>query len=288
MESSLEVLIPARNPGEVFRGTIDSLLAQSDRRFTVLISDNFSVGGTEGLAAAAEKLREGGLPTRIIRPPWEMGRVQHWNWLHHQSEADWLKPLFVGDSLEPDCFRACRAAIQAHPDLGFLFFGFHFQNPDGGRELALFRDSEGRIDPGTVPRRCMSEGNFFGGPVNVLYRRAAFQTAGGHLTSLPYLADFDLYARLAMQVPAWVIPQPLATFLRHEQRFTKGGSGTRRESMNAEQALEYALLRYAAAQAGYPVNAGAFAGPFARALRSLGLELVWRRLRRWRKRRAGT
>ena len=76
METSLEILIPARNPGEVFRDTIDSLLAQTDRRFSVLISDNFSSGGSEQIARAAERLRVGGLAARVIRPPWELGPVQ--------------------------------------------------------------------------------------------------------------------------------------------------------------------------------------------------------------------
>src|SRR5690348_1069158 len=98
---TIEVLIPVRNPTEVFAKTIDSLAAQTDKKFSVLISDNFSTRGTEHIEASLQTLSAAGISARKIQPPSELGRVEHWNWLHHQSQADWLKPLFAGDWLEP-------------------------------------------------------------------------------------------------------------------------------------------------------------------------------------------
>ena len=118
----------------------------------------------------------------------------------------------MGDSLEPDCLGVCRSIIEEHPELGVLWFGFRYERPDGTANGEHRFASEGRLDAATVVTRCLREGNFFGGPVNVLYRRAAFQATGGHQTSLPWLADFDLYARLAMQVPAWTTARMLGNF----------------------------------------------------------------------------
>lgn len=281
----IEILIPARNPGDVFTATIDSLLAQTDRGFTVLLSDNYSTSGAERIEEAARRLNAGGIPARIIRPPWELGRVQHWNWLHHQSEADWLKPLFVGDRLAPECIEACRATFTADPRLQFIFFQFYVHRGDE-TVLAKLGGLAGPVDPAEAARKAVLEGNFAGGPVNVLYTRSAFQTVGGHLTSLPLTADFDLYTRLATEVPACALARPLGHFVLHDQRFAKRGSGTRRESMNVEFFLAAALSAYASHGVGRPIPSGKL---FARLTR-LGAACVYegilraagRLRRRWR------
>jgi hypothetical protein len=250
----LEVVIPLRNPGEVFAKTIDSLLAQTDRRFSVLLSDNFSTSGADRIEEAARRLREAGIAARVIRPPCELGRVQHWNWLHHQSEAEWLKPLFVGDWLEPDCFAACRAVLDADPQLGFIFWQYLFHRGDE-THLCDCGQLSGRLDLSRLGEKAVFEGHFVGAPMNVLIRRAAFEALGGYHTSLPLMADFDLYTRLSMQVPSYVIARPLGHFVLHENRFARRGSGSRRESMNAEWFLVAALTSYAAHQAGHAIPA---------------------------------
>ncbi len=248
----IEIVIPARNPGEVFTATIDSLLAQTDRQFSVLLSDNYSTQGLERIEEAAQRLSQAGIPVRTIRPPWELGRVQHWNWVHHQSAADWLKPLFVGDWLEPDCLASCRAVIAADPELRFIFWYFRYHR---GEESYVCDCGQlaGRLDPKPLGRKAIFKGNFVGGPINVLYRRDAFEALGGYYTSLPLMADFDLYTRLAIQVPSHAIPRILGHFQLHENRFARKGSGLQRESMNAEWVLEAATIAYSSFTMGNPI-----------------------------------
>src|SRR5882672_9821567 len=123
---NLEILIPVRNPTEVFSKTIDSLAAQTDKNFSVLISDNFSTKGQEHLAAALEKLSAAGIAARKIQPPVELGRVEHWNWLHYQSQADWLKPLFAGDWLEPEYVTTIFKTAREEPSCGYIYCGFQY------------------------------------------------------------------------------------------------------------------------------------------------------------------
>src|SRR2546430_9365070 len=100
METDLQFLIPLRNPTDVLTKSIASLVTQSEKNFEVIISDNHSTSGQEFIEAALAALQEGSLAVKIVRPGRELGRVEHWNWLHYQATADWLKPLFVGDWLD--------------------------------------------------------------------------------------------------------------------------------------------------------------------------------------------
>src|SRR5436190_22050204 len=112
---TIEVLVPLRNPTDVFAKTIDSLAVQTDKNFSVLISDNFSTSGVAHIEDALAALAKAGVAARRIRPPVELDRVEHWNWVHHESGADWAKPLFAGDWLEPVYFARLRETIDAHP-----------------------------------------------------------------------------------------------------------------------------------------------------------------------------
>lgn len=287
---SLEVLIPVRNPSGVFSRTVESLLEQTDANFSVLISDNYSTRGLEAIEQATARLQAKGIAARVVKPPVELGRVQHWNWLHHQSTAEWLKPLFVGDWLEPNGLAVCRAAMARTPDAAFLLFQYFAHRDEQPSQVVPCPELAGRLEPAAVVHRAITHGNFLGSPISVLYRRWAFQAAGGHQTSLPYLADFDLYTRLALQVPTYVLPDVLGHFLFHPDRFAKSGSGRNRESMNFEYALTSQLFRYYAFTVGLAVPTGSFLRKSADLLGRAGWELLLRqggRLRRALAKRTG-
>src|SRR5207249_7634473 len=116
MRSFLEVVIPVRNPGDKLLDTIASLETQTDRSFDVLISDNFSTKGHEWIDGAISRLAVAGISARVVRPPFELGRVEHWNWAHGQAQSDWLKPLFVGDLLGHRYIETLRARVDARPE----------------------------------------------------------------------------------------------------------------------------------------------------------------------------
>ena len=161
---------------------------------------------------------------------------------------------------------------------------FYFRHHAG----AVTHDSvcagqSGLLEPGAAALTAIFRGNYLASPVSVLYRRDAFQIAGGHHPSLPLLADFDLYTRLAQQVPTLIVPRVLGHFLMHDHRYAKKGSGTRRESMNAEALLTTALLRYAAAWHGEPVPALPFARRMAALLSRWIQERLGRRAGHWKR-----
>lgn len=248
----IEIVIPARNPGDEFTRTIDSLLDQTDRRLSVLISDNYSSVGRDRIERARERLKAAGLSVRVVKPPRELGRVQHWNWAHHQSHADWLKPLFVGDWLEPHCLSVCYKTMAAQREIAFFFFYFRYHSGDRVADADCLGLS-GRVSAATAVHEAVFDRNFVGGPINVLYRRDAFELVGGHYTNLPLTADFDLYTRLATEVPTWVIPEYLGHFMLHADRFANRRSGKNREAMTYELLLDALHAAYGRAALGEPL-----------------------------------
>src|SRR5260370_18417531 len=118
---TLIIILPLRNPTAVLEQTAKSLAAQHDRRFSILISDNHSAKGREFIDGAISEFQKAGIAVRRVQPPVELGRVEHWNWAHHQAEAEWLKPVFAGDYLDLEFVAKLRAAIAAHPPCRYVF-----------------------------------------------------------------------------------------------------------------------------------------------------------------------
>ena len=115
MNAELEIILPVHNPDGSLLRTISSLTAQSDRQFAVLLSDNHSRTGLEQINASQARLSAAGIPARLVKPPEELKRIEHWNWAHSQSRAGWLKPLFPGEELKPAAAARFRQRIAACP-----------------------------------------------------------------------------------------------------------------------------------------------------------------------------
>lgn len=217
---NIEVLIPVRNPTEVFATSIDSLTAQTDKGFSVLISDNFSTKGGEHIEAALKKLSAAGIAARKIQPPSELGRVEHWNWLHGQSQADWLKPLFAGDWLDTSYMARLRETISANPACRYVFSEGYIHLP--GQEPAT---GTNRLAGRFCTAREMQDfvlrfGMYFGPPSAAAYARQAFTEAGGYDATLPICADSYLFCKMAALFGAFGMSGPLFHFQIHGARFS--------------------------------------------------------------------
>jgi glycosyltransferase involved in cell wall biosynthesis len=242
-EMNLEVLIPVRNPAEVFAQTIDSLAAQTDRDFSVLISDNFSTSGAEQIENALEKLSGAGIAARKIQPPSELGRVEHWNWLHQQSNADWLKPLFAGDWLEPAYVSRVRETAAATPACRYIYSNGYTHRP-GLPDFTAHNKWAGRFNTAREMQDVvLRHGMQFGPPSAAAYGRQAFLSAGGYDPKLPIAADSYLFCKLAAQFGAAGIQEKLVHFNIHAARFSTGLSEKRRETFCESISYFFKLAR---------------------------------------------
>ena len=262
----LEILIPIRNPTDVFDKTVESLALQTDKNFSVLISDNFSTKGQEHIAGALAKLATAGITACKIQPPAELGRVEHWNWLHEQSEADWLKPLFAGDWLEPIYVARLRETVAANPTCRYVFANGYPHRPGKAPETAP-NPWTGRFNPPKVMQPgVLRYGMQFGPPSAAAYERQAFRSAGGYEVKLPISADSYLFCKLAALFGVAGMSEPLFHFQLHAARFSHELPGKRREAFRENMTYYFKLARDVR-QAGGRIPVIAFSRLLARATR---------------------
>jgi hypothetical protein len=246
---TIEIVMPVRNPGEKLLESIESLTAQADRDFGVLISDNFSTSGVEWIDSAVKQLTAAGIAARVVRPPCEFGRVEHWNWAHSASEADWLKPLFVGDLLAPRYIEALRDRVATRPGARVVRCEFDLRTRAGTQPAGRAPCAVDSLTPAQFLDHYPHRGNWIGGPVNIVYHRLAWQLGGGYLPQFPACADLQLYVAMILRHGIELIREPLATFQLHTERFSHGIG---RRSVNGCFEL-WLILRHAR---NYCLNAG--------------------------------
>lgn len=223
----IEIVMPLRNPGAPLRESIASLTAQSDRDFSVLLSDNFSTSGAALVDECRSSLKTAGVKVRVVRPPFELGRVEHWNWAHHQSDARWLKPLFVGDTLAPAYIARLRERIASQSRARVVRCGFDLITPQGVIPAAEPPCAAERLLPTEFLAHFPQHGNWLGGPVNFAYEQTAWRGSGGYPVQFPGVADVCLYVSLVLRHGIELLPERLAAFHLHDQRFSHGIRGRR-------------------------------------------------------------
>ena len=242
---TLEIILPLRNPTAVIEQSIASLLAQSDRSFSVLLSDNHSTQGGEFIEAAANQLRAGGIAVRRVRPPQEIGRVEHWNWAHHEATADWLKPLFAGDWLDRHYVMRLRSAISANPQCRYIFASFVLHRAGMAAQTVESWWSGGFRRAAEMEQAVLRYGMQFGPPSAAAYERSAFVALGGYPTALPICSDSLMFCAMASRFGALGLAEPLCHFNIHGARFSTNLAEKRRETFG-ESLTYYLMLGYGA------------------------------------------
>jgi hypothetical protein len=242
---TLEFILPVRNPTEVLEQTVKSIAGQTDRGFSVLISDNYTTKGGEWIEAAMGEFQKAGIAARRIKPPVELGRVEHWNWAHYQANSEWLKPVFAGDWLELDYVAKLRAAAAANPACRYIFASYVLHRLNVAPET-VSSPWVGRFYPAAEMKTAVLRyGMQFGPPSVAAYERTAFIGAGGYPTPLPICSDGLLFCALASRYGALGMAEPLCHFNIHGARFSTG-LGEKRKFTFQETITYFWLLGYQA------------------------------------------
>lgn len=196
----VSVVMPVHNGMPYVEETIASILAQTMTDFEFVIGDN---GSTDGTAEALERWARRDSRIRLLRREGKSGLAGGGNWVVGESRAPLVAIAHADDLSHPDRLRRQADLLDSEPELdlvGTLWNGIdrdgrQVRPPDSWR---LVRGS---------PFAPFSHSS-------AMFRRAAFDRAGGYRPEAEYWEDLDLYYRIAALGRVGVIPETLAT-VRH-------------------------------------------------------------------------
>lgn len=198
--------MPVHNALPYLDEAVLSILEQSHRDFEFVIGDDASTdGSTEALRRwAAQDPR-----IRLLERRDNLGPAGSANWVAGEARGDLVARMDADDVSHPDRLRRQLAVLRQNADAALV----------GSPPIGI--DAGGR----TVRKqdRAPLPYGMFGPPIahgSILYRRAAFEAAGGYREQCRHWEDVDLYLRIARTGRLLVLPDAVY-YYRHTASSTR-------------------------------------------------------------------
>jgi glycosyltransferase involved in cell wall biosynthesis len=204
--TTLTIAIPYYSGRRYLRQAIDSVLAQDDPRWRLVICDDRGPEDGEELVSSYCDPR-----LRYIRNPQNLGMVGNWNRCLDAAETDLVTILHADDELLPNYCRRMLEAAERHPDAVGIYCRAQMIGPDGKRVLSppdlikRFIEPGGsgdRILSGEPAVRALARGNFIICPT-MCYRMSLLGTRR-FSSRWRFVQDLEFTTRLLLDGEALV------------------------------------------------------------------------------------
>lgn len=135
----ISVGMPVYNGERFLAAAIDSVLAQTQTDFELVIADNASTDSTPEICAdyAARDAR-----IRIVRNDQNIGAAGNYNLLVDEARGAFFRWHNADDLIDPRAHALCLAALQQHPD-AVLSYGLTMLIDEDGKRTDKFNDNLG-------------------------------------------------------------------------------------------------------------------------------------------------
>lgn len=217
--------IPCRDAARHLRPLLESLLAQSESSFRLVLVDDASVDGSVDLAR-----RVAGDRIEIHHNTKPLGIGGNWNRCAQLIETPYFCLAHQDDVYQPHFLGRLLAALDAAPDAGMAHCraeaidenGAPFHSP-AERYKEHFWQRQGTADRSAQYQR-LWRGNYVCCP-SVVYRTAAFRRAGPFRTDLSFALDWEYWFRLLRAGFGLVdVDAVLLQYRRHETAATRAAT----------------------------------------------------------------
>jgi glycosyltransferase involved in cell wall biosynthesis len=281
--TKISVVMPVYNAAALLDATIDSILEQTESDFELIVVDDGSVDDTPRLLA-----RRAAANLRVLRNDANIGLTRSLIAGCHAAQGKYIARHDAGDLSLPTRLEKQSALLDASSDLAFVACWTEFTGP----RLEHLSENHG-TGRAVEPMRVLdatSEKPMLDGPPHhgsVMFRRDAYENAGGYRAQFYYGQDWDLWYRLAERGKFQMVPEILYRARISPESISVEARGEQQEL--AELSLA-ALLARARGESDADIVAAAGrirkAPPLGRAARARGLYFIGEALRRNGDRRA--
>ena len=219
----ISVVIPCFRAGTLLSEAIESVLAQTETDWEVILVDNNSSEETKEVIAKYSDL----FP-KNIRCVWErdQGLVSARNRGIHESQGEFIALLDDDDQMYPERLALQRALMLENPEAVLCYGGIDWVSYDGrtvvksgerDADFPFFPEASSRIK--SSPRLLFPEPR----PSSVMVRRSVVEKIGGfdHHFNPFFLEETDFYFRMAQVGPFVEVDQPVIRFRMPSPEFLK-------------------------------------------------------------------
>jgi glycosyltransferase involved in cell wall biosynthesis len=213
---SVSVVLVTYNRGRLLARTLDTILAQTFRDFELIVCDDCSPDDTPEVVRRYQRL-----DSRIVyrRNERNLRMPENMNQGIRQARGEYIANLHDGDLYDPELLEKWKGALDGNPEAAFVFNQYGYITDD---ELIWHVEREEL--PEVFPGSRLLEGTYykrwrFGSPVwgTVMARRRLYEKEGYFDPRYGWIADVDMWLRLAEKYQVAYIDAPLIRMWTHDQ-----------------------------------------------------------------------
>ncbi len=217
------ICIPTYEPDPGFlREAIDSILAQTDRAWTLFIHDDCSKAD---VASIVEPYL-GDKRIRFARSPIRLGIGGNWNACVRQTVGDVVLFLFQDDVWAPNYVATAKGILSAEKDVGIVSMGHAYRFEGRPSSTDAYKEVEeatravqpGKHDGKAFLRTWLAMGlrpNVLGEPSFVALRRSTLERTGEFAETMPQFLDADMWCRCLAVTHWWRVAEEHGFFRVH-------------------------------------------------------------------------
>jgi glycosyltransferase involved in cell wall biosynthesis len=211
----VSVVLVTYNRAHLLPATVESILAQTFKDFELIICDDCSADNTEMVCREYETADS---RVRYRKGQKNIGMPGNLNAGILACSAEYVANLHDGDIYEPDLIEKWSAALDAYPRAAFVFNAYRDLDKNGNT-VRVWRSPLSPCVPGaTLLERFYFRRWRFNSPVwgTVMGRRSAYLKAGLFDTRFGFVADVDMWMRLAESFDVAYVDEPLISLASRE------------------------------------------------------------------------
>ncbi|HLP85442.1 MAG TPA: glycosyltransferase [Phycisphaerales bacterium] len=193
----VSVIMPVYNRERFVAAAIKSVLAQTYREFELLVCDD---GSTDGSLAAAREAAGSDPRVRVLAME-HAGLAQTLKRAHAETRAAWIGWVDSDDMLAPAALERTATVLAREPSVG-LVYTHHVMINDSGQTLGL---GQRCTIPYSKDRLLVDFMTFH----FRLYRREAYERAGGINVTFATAQDYDFCLRMSEVTQFACVAEPL-------------------------------------------------------------------------------
>jgi GT2 family glycosyltransferase len=207
-------MIPTCNPRldhleQALSGVLDQLGAGATAQIELVddASDAFDV------RALVQTLGSRGVAVTCHRNQARLGLPGNWNQCIRRARGEWIHILHQDDFVLAGFYDAIRVGLQTQSSIGAAFCDTYFADR---RDRMRQRTKIPRTTPGILTD--WYQHVFVQLAIQtaaIVVRRSVYEALGGFDDNFQYVADWDMWKRIAVKYPIWYDPRPLACYRMH-------------------------------------------------------------------------
>jgi glycosyltransferase involved in cell wall biosynthesis len=229
MSPQTSLILTVYNRAAFLPATLNSILAQTDPNFELILWDD---GSTDASLTIAEQYAQRDRRIRLFPAP-HQGRAQALRSAHDQAQGIYVGWVDSDDLLHPQAIAATTAILNAQPEIGMVYTNYEVMDEHnhllgvGHRCTISYSKTRLLVDFMTFHFR--------------LFRHSLYLQIGGIDPSFSCAMDYDLSLKLSEATEVYHLPQSLYFYRHHSQSISQV---RRQEQLQCSQrAVENALRR---------------------------------------------